>query len=114
MIEAVIFDVDGTLVDSVDAHARAWLWVFARHGHDIPLEDIHFQIGKGGDQLMPVFLSEEEIARVGETLFDELRTPVRRIGTPMVPMPFSPDLEKALMPTSKAVATAAEALVREG
>ena len=34
----------------------------------------------------------ELAARVGEELFDELRTPVRRIGAPAVPMPFSPDL----------------------
>jgi pyruvate/2-oxoglutarate/acetoin dehydrogenase E1 component len=56
----------------------------------------------------------EIAARVGDALFDELRTPVRRLGAPSVPMPFSPDLEKALLPTSKAIATAAEALVREG
>jgi HAD superfamily hydrolase (TIGR01509 family) len=74
MIEAVIFDVDGTLIDSVDYHARAWLWAFARHGHDIPLDEIRTQIGKGGDQLMPVFLSEEEIAHFGEQLSDERDT----------------------------------------
>jgi pyruvate/2-oxoglutarate/acetoin dehydrogenase E1 component len=56
----------------------------------------------------------EIAARVGEALFDELRTPVRRIGTPSVPMPFSPDLERSLLPTSKAISTAAEALLAEG
>jgi pyruvate/2-oxoglutarate/acetoin dehydrogenase E1 component len=56
----------------------------------------------------------EIAARVGAELFDELRTPVRRIGTPAVPMPFSPDLERALLPTSKAISTAAESLVTEG
>jgi HAD superfamily hydrolase (TIGR01509 family) len=74
MIEAVIFDVDGTLIDSVDYHAKAWLWAFARRGHDIPLEDIRSQIGKGGDQLMPVFLSPEEIVHFGQTLQDERLT----------------------------------------
>jgi HAD superfamily hydrolase (TIGR01509 family) len=71
MIEAVIFDVDGTLIDSVDYHARAWLWALARHGHDIPFEEIRAQIGKGGDQLMPVFLSEEEIAHIGDQMSEE-------------------------------------------
>jgi HAD superfamily hydrolase (TIGR01509 family) len=71
MIEAVIFDVDGTLINSVDQHAKAWLWAFARHGHDIPFEDIRAQIGKGGDQLMPVFLPPDELAHIGETLADE-------------------------------------------
>jgi pyruvate/2-oxoglutarate/acetoin dehydrogenase E1 component len=56
----------------------------------------------------------EIAARVGTELFDELRTPVRRIGTPSVPMPFSPDLERSLLPTSKAISTAAEALLAEG
>ncbi len=56
----------------------------------------------------------EIAARVGEALFDELRTPVRRLGTPSVPMPFSPDLERSLLPTSKAISTAAEALLAEG
>ncbi|HWH19095.1 MAG TPA: alpha-ketoacid dehydrogenase subunit beta [Solirubrobacterales bacterium] len=56
----------------------------------------------------------EIAARVGATLFDELRTPVRRLGTPSVPMPFSPDLERSLLPTSKAISTAAEALLAEG
>ena len=56
----------------------------------------------------------EIAARVGAELFDELRTPARRIGAPSVPMPFSPDLESALLPTSKAVLTAAQVLVAEG
>ncbi len=56
----------------------------------------------------------EIAARVADDLFDELRTPVRRIGTPSVPMPFSPELEQALLPTSKAVASAAQTLVSEG
>jgi len=56
----------------------------------------------------------EIAARVGGELFDEMRTAVRRIGTPSVPMPFSPDLERSLLPTSKAISTAAEALLAEG
>src|SRR5258708_7779438 len=71
MIEAVIFDLDGTLIDSVDYHAKAWLLAFARHGHDIPFEEIRKQIGKAGDQLLPVFLSEEEIKRVGKQISEE-------------------------------------------
>jgi pyruvate/2-oxoglutarate/acetoin dehydrogenase E1 component len=56
----------------------------------------------------------EIAARVGDQLFDELRTPVRRLGAPSVPMPFSPDLERALLPTSKAISTAARSLISEG
>ncbi len=68
MIEAVIFDVDGTLVDSVDLHARAWQDAFAAFGHDVPFAALRDQIGKGGDQLMPVFLSDAELASQGDDL----------------------------------------------
>jgi pyruvate/2-oxoglutarate/acetoin dehydrogenase E1 component len=56
----------------------------------------------------------EIAARVGAELFDELRTPVRRLGTPAVPMPFNPELERSLLPGSKQIAAAAHALLLEG
>ena len=68
MIKAVIFDVDGTLVDSVDLHARAWQEAFAHFGRHFDFERVRYQIGKGGDQLMPVFLSEKELEEFGEEL----------------------------------------------
>ena len=68
MPEAVIFDVDGTLVDSVDLHARAWQDAFRDFGHEIGFQAIRDQIGKGGDQLMPVFLSKGELDERGEAL----------------------------------------------
>ncbi len=67
-MKAVIFDIDGTLVDSVDLHARAWQEAFAHFGHEFPVAKIRAQIGKGGDQLLPVFLSKEEVREKGEEL----------------------------------------------
>jgi pyruvate/2-oxoglutarate/acetoin dehydrogenase E1 component len=55
----------------------------------------------------------EIAARVADELFDELLAPVRRLGTPSVPMPFSPSLERALLPDAAAIAAAAEALRAE-
>jgi len=66
--QAVLFDVDGTLIDSVDLHARAWQDAFAHFGKRITFEEVRAQIGKGGDQLMPVFLSQDELARIGREL----------------------------------------------
>ena len=74
MIKGIIFDVDGTLVDSVDDHARAWQEAFAEFGHDIVFEALRGQIGKGGDQLMPVFLSKDEMEAQSEALNERRAT----------------------------------------
>ena len=68
MPKAVIFDVDGTLIDSNDLNAQAWQDAFRDYGHEISLDDIRGQIGKGGDQLIPVFLDQEDLAAQGEQL----------------------------------------------
>jgi HAD superfamily hydrolase (TIGR01509 family) len=73
MVEFVIFDVDGTLVDSVDEHAEAWRRAFLEFGRDIPFAHVRSQIGKGADQLIPVFFNDEEVARFGKEL-EEYRT----------------------------------------
>ncbi len=65
---AILFDIDGTLLDSVDLHARAWREAFLAFGKDIPLDAVRSQIGKGGDQLLPVFLSPAELAASGKEI----------------------------------------------
>ena len=68
MISAVIFDIDGTIVDSVDLHAKSWQVAFAEFGKDVSVAAIRKEIGKGADQLLPVFFSKEELDRFGEEL----------------------------------------------
>ena len=53
MTAAVIFDVDGTLVDSNDAHAQAWVTAFNEAGRDVSYDRVRRAIGMGGDKLMP-------------------------------------------------------------
>jgi HAD superfamily hydrolase (TIGR01549 family) len=55
MLKAVIFDIDGTLIDSVDLHARSWADAFARFGVEVRLEDVRRHIGEGADRLIPSF-----------------------------------------------------------
>lgn len=61
MIKAVLFDVDGTLIDSNDLHAAAWRETFLRFGIDIPLDRVRGQIGKGGDNLIPALLPPDAV-----------------------------------------------------
>jgi HAD superfamily hydrolase (TIGR01509 family) len=53
MSPAVILDVDGTLVDSNDAHAEAWVAAFNEAGIDVSYVRVRRAIGMGGDKLMP-------------------------------------------------------------
>ena len=76
MIEAVLCDIDGTLVDSNWLHAWAWKDAFAQIDIDVSLEDVRRQIGKGGDELIPVFVPwwkreavEQPLKRYRELVF---------------------------------------------
>jgi phosphoglycolate phosphatase-like HAD superfamily hydrolase len=51
--KAVIFDVDGTLIDTNGLHSAAWVEAFQHFGVKVDLGDVRRQMGKGGDQLMP-------------------------------------------------------------
>ena len=55
MVQAVIFDLDGTLIDSVDLHIQAWKRTFERFGKEVSNEQIRRQIGKGADDMLPLF-----------------------------------------------------------
>ena len=52
-IETVLFDVDGTLTDSNDAHARAWVDALGEAGFTVPFERVRPLIGLGADRLLP-------------------------------------------------------------
>jgi phosphoglycolate phosphatase-like HAD superfamily hydrolase len=93
MPKAAIFDVDGTLLDSVDLHALAWHEAMVRFGHDVSFEQARSQFGKGGDKLIPVFLSEGEQRDHGKQL-DSWRSEYFKTKYLPLVRPFSavPDL----------------------
>lgn len=68
---AFIFDIDGTFLDAVDQHARAWQYSLLRHSIEVPSEKVSSQIGKRGDQLCPVFLNRETIDPIGKQIEKE-------------------------------------------
>ena len=70
MLKAVIFDIDGTLVDSIDIHAMAWQQALHKFGYDVDYQRVRSQIGKGGDKLIPEFVPRDELAAVQKKLSD--------------------------------------------
>ena len=63
MIKAFIFDIDGTLIDSVAAHAETWVKTFAEYGKKLELAEAKKLIGMGGDQFLNRYFSKEELEK---------------------------------------------------
>ena len=80
-LDAVIFDMDGTLLDTNPAHVDAWVEGLAEHGFDIPGDRIGPEIGKGGDQLLPTILGERTAEERGEEIRASVGEAFRRIAT---------------------------------
>src|SRR5215210_1842163 len=114
MIKAVIFDIDGTLVDSVDLHAQAWKETFKEYGKDIPYQQVRRQIGKGGDQLLPVFFSHEELEEFGAEMEESRSKLFKREFMPRVrPFPMVRELFLKLKADGKRTALASSAKEEE-
>jgi HAD superfamily hydrolase (TIGR01549 family) len=67
-IRAVLLDIDGTLIDSNDAHAHAWVDAFAEAGVTVAFDQVRDLIGMGGDKLMPEVSGIEESTPEGQRL----------------------------------------------
>lgn len=68
MIEAVIFDIDGTLIDSNDAHAETWVRAFDKYGKTISFAEAQKVIGMGADRVLEKYLSKIEVEEFGDEL----------------------------------------------
>jgi HAD superfamily hydrolase (TIGR01509 family) len=110
MPKAAIFDVDGTLLDSVDLHALAWHEAMMRFGHDVNFEQARGQIGKGGDKLIPHFLTQDAQRDHGKEM-EEWRS--KRFKTEYLPLvrPLSavPDLLRRARDAGVQIAVASSA-----
>jgi phosphoglycolate phosphatase-like HAD superfamily hydrolase len=111
---AIIFDVDGTLVDTVDFHAEAWQKAFAAFGHMVEFQAIRSQIGKGGDQLMPVFLPPDVLGSQGKAIEAWRKDLFARDYMPRVRgFPEVPDLFRFLLDAGVRVALGSSAKADE-
>lgn len=78
MIRGLILDIDGTLLDSNDAHARAYVDALARSGVNVPYERLRSLIGMGGEKLLSAIGIErrskvgEDVSRAKQEIFAKL------------------------------------------
>jgi HAD superfamily hydrolase (TIGR01509 family) len=68
-----LLDIDGTLLDSNEAHVRAWVEVLQRHGRPVPAERIRSMIGKGGDKVLDELLGLKEDAPLAQRISEDRR-----------------------------------------
>ena len=73
----ILLDMDGTLIDSNEAHARAWERAFAENGEPVPYDEIRRRIGMGGDNLLPAILGIEKESALGSRI-SERRSEIYR------------------------------------
>jgi len=69
--EAVLLDIDGTLVDSNDAHAEAWVETFDKHGVEVAFPRVRRMIGMGGDRVIEEILGLARDSRASKKMQDQ-------------------------------------------
>ncbi len=69
-LQAVLLDVDGTLVDSNRAHVQSWVQAMGENGFTVTAEEIHRLVGMGGDNLMPNAIGVEKESDLGKRIGD--------------------------------------------
>jgi HAD superfamily hydrolase (TIGR01509 family) len=65
-----LLDIDGTLLDSNDAHAASWVDVLLKFGYEIPFERVRPLVGMGSDKLVPALTGLDHESREGKRLVE--------------------------------------------
>jgi HAD superfamily hydrolase (TIGR01509 family) len=109
-VVAVLLDVDGTLIDSNDAHAQAWVDVGAEFGREIAFEEVRWLIGMGGDRVLPRLTGLEEESEEGERMLERRGEIFRSRYLPMLrAFPGAIDLVKRMLDDGKRLVVATSA-----
>lgn len=109
----ILFDVDGTLVDSTYLHAVAWWQAFRRQSIDVPMSSIHRSIGMGGDKLLAHLLGEDRDTEHDEVLKSTHDAVFSTYWPALRPFPGAKDLLTQCAATGLTVVLASSAKEQE-
>ena len=110
---AVLFDVDGTLVDTTFLHAVCWAEAFRQHGRSVPMADIHHAIGMSSEQLLAHCLGDDRATDADDALVDAHLALYKQWWGRLTPLPGAADLLRACHERGLAVVLASSASEEE-
>lgn len=109
-VRGVIWDIDGTLLNSNDAHARSWVEALTEAGVDAPFAEVRLLIGMGGDKLLPRVAGLEESSAEGRRISERRAALFRERYLPNVrPFPKTRELVSRLRARGLAQSVASSA-----
>ncbi|HEY6711138.1 MAG TPA: HAD family hydrolase [Rubrobacter sp.] len=83
MVNLVVLDVDGTLMDTNYLHTEAWARAFEEVGHRVPRVRLHKEVGKGAGLLIREFVEDEETIEKIQDLHSEFYEELQEYGHPL-------------------------------
>jgi phosphoglycolate phosphatase-like HAD superfamily hydrolase len=110
---AVLFDVDGTLVDSTYLHTLAWWQAFRQAGHDVPMAGIHRAVGMGGDRILARLLPADRDASGDDTIMTSHAAVFSTFWPALRPLDGAKELLARCFDSGLAVALASSATERD-
>jgi HAD superfamily hydrolase (TIGR01509 family) len=109
----VLFDVDGTLVDSTYLHTVAWWAALRQFEHDVPMAEIHRGIGMGADMILDHLLGDDRDSDADEALTAAHDVLYGAWWERLRPLPGAADLLRACAKRGLAIVLASSAKDRE-